>query len=464
MQLERRQATRKDTAVDPDNVNRVAKLLVDAGQATGFEDAETILRGYRIQILARSEACKHPAWQAALLSAVNVGVRAVHGGVGVALAEDPPCVLPSFAGLPLSYALQQLGAQIDDTPESGVPTIIFGRQSLSKIPTIAVHVFAGSWVAGVSPEPVARELGLVSVPAAVLAGAMAVSECFQRMRGFAPAADRYAAISLWRPDLAAQSPDAEGPPIRELPSEAWLLGLGHLGQAYAWLLSLLPYPAGGSRSLVLQDEDRLSDANQATSLLHVSSEVGTRKTRLIEKAMVPLGWDTRLVEHRFLGGKLYAPGEPAVLFAGVDNPEARQLLDDSGFPVILDAGLGAGPDGFLAMSIRRLPAARNSRELWPASALPITPKAHLSPAYRALAAESGDRCGVELLASRTVATAFVGLTAACWAIGGLLRELHGGRRYELIDYTLRNPGNALSVLAHEEKRARVPTVRSADAR
>jgi hypothetical protein len=449
-----------NTTLDPDNVDRVAKLLVDAGQASGFEDAETILRGYRIQILAASQACNEPAWQAALLSVVNAGVRAVHGGVRVVLAEDPPCVIGPLAGLALSHALEHLGAQIDDTLESGVPTIVFAEQPSSEPATIAVYPFAGTWVAGVSPEPVAREHGPTSVPAAVLAGAMAVSECFQRLRGFAPAADRHAAVSLWRPDLDAANPEAEGPPVRELPSEAWLLGLGHLGQAYAWLLSLLPYPSGGSRPLVLQDEDRLSKANQATSLLYVGGEIGARKTRLVESTMAPIGWDTRVVEHRFLGGKLYAPGEPAVVFVGVDNPAARQLLDDSGFPVIFDAGLGAGPDGFLAMSIRRLPGARSSRELWSAAAPP--PSTSLSPAYLALAAQSGDRCGVEMLASRTVATAFVGLTAACWSIGGLLRELHGGCRYELVDYTLRSPGKVLSVPAHEQRRARVPTGASAE--
>ncbi len=449
------------TALDPDEVNRVAKLLVDAGQATGFRDAETILRGYRIQILAASEACNEPAWQAALLSAVNAGVRAVHGGIRVVLDEDPPCVFGPGNDRLLSQALEHLGAQLDDTLESGVPTIVFDDQPPSEAPTVAVYPFAGTWVAGVAPHPFARKLGPPSTPAALLAGAIAVSECFQRLRGFAPAADRRAAVSLWRPDLDAENPEAEGPPISELPAEAWLLGLGHLGQAYAWLLSLLPYPSGGSRPLVLQDEDRLSNANQATSLLHIDGEVGTRKTRLVERTMAPLGWDTRLVEHRFLGGKLYAPGEPAVLFAGVDNPAARQSLDESGFPVIFDAGLGAGPDGFLAMSIRRLPAARSSRELWSAASPP--PNAGLSAAYQALAAESGDRCGVELLATRAVATAFVGLTAACWSVGGLLREMHGGRRYELVDYTLRSPGKVLSVPAHEQRRARVPTVASTGA-
>ena len=38
--------------------------------------------------------------------------------------------------------------------------------------------------------------------------------------------------------------------------------------------------------------------------------------------------------------------------------------------MIYDAGLGAGPDGFLAMSIRRLPGSRPALEIWPAARAP----------------------------------------------------------------------------------------------
>jgi hypothetical protein len=447
-------------SIDADQVNRVAKLLVDAGDAEDFERAGELLRSYRIQILADAESCRGLQWQAALLSAVNTAVRTVHGGVRVILAEDPPCALPGEAGRRLSESLRRRGAQVGGSVEAQPPTIVFGEDSSSARCELRVHAFAGTWVAGVSPEVEQRRYGAVSVPAAVLAAALAVSECFQRLRGFAPAGERRASVSLWRPGLDVDHPDAEGPPLRELPAQAWLLGLGHVGQANAWLLSLLPYPRGGSRPLMLQDDDRLTRANQATSLMHVGADDGVRKTRVVARAMEPLGWDARLIEHRYAGGALYRPGDPMVLFAGVDNPGARHLLDDAGFPVIFDTGLGAGPDGFLSMSIRRLPAARPSRQLWPAS--PPTPVVPDVPIYRALANAGGDRCGVELLASRTVATAFVGLTAACWAVGGLLRELHGGERYELIDYTLRDPGRVSSVVAHEQRLARVPSVRSVE--
>jgi hypothetical protein len=306
-----------------------------------------------------------------------------------------------------------------------------------------------------SPEE--SPAGEASVLAAVLASAMAVSECFQWLRGHAMASDRVARVSLWDPEGGA-----EGPKLTALPKDLWLLGLGHLGQAYAWLLALLPYPAAGTGTIVLQDDDRLSAANRATSMLYRDELVAARirKTRLVAGVLEPLGWDVAMVERRYSGGLLRAGEDPQVLLGGVDNVSARRQFDDTGFPLIYDAGLGAGPDGYLGMTIRRLPGTRPSRDIWSADAPATAGAAAIhGAAYMALEAATKDRCGVEQLAGRTVATAFVGTTAACWVIGGLLRELHGGQALALVDYTLRDPGRIVTVSdagAHAPRLATVP--------
>ena len=480
--------------VDPDDVDRVVKLLADSGQAPTFAAAEQLLRRYRLQLAAGADACATPAWQAALLTAVNAGARAVHGGVSVALGRDARVTLPLGRGRWLSELLTGYGARLADTFDPAVPTIALGTTADAET---VLHPFAGRWRVGMTPStaPIAATAsakatkpspGTAPAPpgtprtapgtatmapapatapttpttppstlAATLAAAVAVSECFQRLRGNPVAADRTVALSLWAPD----DPHAEGPAITELPDSAWLLGLGHLGMAYAWLLGLLPYPPAGDRPLVLQDDDRLSRANRATSMLHRGEALGIRKTRLLEHVLAPLGWDVRLVERRYRGGPLHGDGEPALLLAGVDNPYARRALDQTGFPVIVDAGLGAGPDGFTGMSVRRLPAARPSAQIFAGE--PGPPTASSAPAYADLAARTGDQCGVERLAGRTVATAFVGVTAACWALGGVLRELHGGVRAELVDHDLRDPGTVETIAAADQLSPRITTVRAA---
>jgi hypothetical protein len=445
--------------VDPDSYDRVVQLLVDSDPMLTFDAAARLLRSYRLQMTVAGDAVGDPAWQAAVLTAVNVGGRAVHGGVRVALAENAPCDVPWARGQDLAAALEELGAELVTSPgelDVDVPTIAFGRGAPLPTPSPLgaprVRAFAHQWIAGVVPGAVEIDDTPKSALAAVLAGALAVAECFQWLRGYRVAGERTVRVSLWDPEDGA-----EGPAIVELPAELWLLGLGHLGQAYVWLLTMLPYADNGARPIVLQDNDRLSPANRATSMLYRDEALGMRKTRLAAGVLEPLGWDAALVERRFGGGRLHAGGEPRVLLGGVDNPDARRAYDDSGFPLIVDAGLGAGPDGFLGMTIRCLPGERTAREIWLAAAR-SRPARPLGAAYAALEAETGDRCGVELLAGRTVATAFVGVTAACWVIGGLLRELHGGPRFSLVDHSLRDPNRIVTIAAAGTRPLRMASV------
>jgi hypothetical protein len=448
--------------INTDEYDRVVKLLVDADDTLTFPAARKLLRTYRLQVVVDADACGQAAWQAALLTAVNVGSRAVHGGVRVALGEDAVCCVPWARGRRLSEAVAELGGDvvaIGDTLEASVPTIVFGSGAVDAADSApVVCALAGTWVAAVAPARDVRvdadaPTGSASVLAATLAATIAVSECFQWLRGHAVAGDRAVRVSLWDPLQGS-----DGPSIGGLPSELWLLGLGHLGQAYAWLLGLLPYPAVDAGSLVLQDDDRLSTANRATSMLHQSEAVGVRKTRLTAGVMERLGWETALVERRYGGGSLHTSADPQVMLGGVDNRDARRRLDETGFPLIYDAGLGAGPDGFLGMTVRRLPDLRPSSEIWPDTAPLVARPALSAAAYAALEAETGNRCGVELLAGRSVATAFVGVTAACWVLGGLLRELHGGLALSLVDFSLRDPHQVVALEAIGARPPRVATV------
>lgn len=446
--------------IDPDLYDRVAKLLVDDGTAATFEEAHAVLRTYRLQLVAGHAACHSEAWQAALLTAVNTATRAVHGGVTVILADRHARMrVRSAACGTLAEALTALGATVARNPEPDIPTIYFAEaraRDSSSAPSL--HVAATQWTAGAGPEPPSSAAAAHPL-SAMIAAALAVSECFQWLRGYVVAGERAVGISLWQPELDWLDPAAEGPPIRELPAAAWLLGLGHLGQATAWLMSLLPYSDEDKPQLVLHDNDRITPANRATSMFVTGENaIGRRKARLIADAL-ERRFDTVVIEHRYEGGQLRQPGDPDLLLAGVDNPATRRLLDETGFSVICDAGLGAGPDGFLAMQLRRLPAARPSAEIWASD-----PRArHLHDelsAYRKLEQVSGDRCGVERLAGRTVATAFVGVVAAGCLLGGVVRELHGGTGYGLIDLDLREPNDVVAIPSQDSRRIRLATIRA----
>src|SRR3546814_579691 len=97
-----------------------------------------------------------------------------------------------------------------------------------------------------------------------------------------PAAGRRAVgLSLWRPGPEVdwlQSDESERA-LTYLPSRLWLIGLGHLGQAYLWGLGLLPYRNPAEVTLILQDIDVVTDSTESTSILSDSTIVGKKKTR-----------------------------------------------------------------------------------------------------------------------------------------------------------------------------------------
>ena len=79
------------------------------------------------------------------------------------------------------------------------------------------------------------------------------------------------------------------PELRYLPSNLWLIGLGHLGQAYLWGLGLLPYASDAKVGLVLQDVDVITPSTESTSILSDSTMLRRKKTRVTAAWAEPQG-------------------------------------------------------------------------------------------------------------------------------------------------------------------------------
>ena len=118
--------------------------------------------------------------------------------------------------------------------------------------------------------------------APMLAAALAVNEAFLYVSGHVGVAGRRAVgLSLWDP---APGCDWLGATVTEpvlslLPARLWLIGLGHLGQAYLWGLGLLPFARPQDLSLVLQDIDIITPSTESTSILSDSTLINIKKTR-----------------------------------------------------------------------------------------------------------------------------------------------------------------------------------------
>ena len=429
--------------IGTDQLHRHVKLVLDTGEASSIEEAQRLFDSYRLGILVGADVARSPTLQAAVLTAVNTGRRTFLGEVSVEGMLDVPLLVHWDNCRTLRDAVVDLqGVHRPLAP--GIPRIVFGDTSMmSADADFSVRATFDGWCGGV--VPVDQGIRLMErqecIPAGVLAGALGVAEAFQFIRGDnAASGRREVGLSLWQPEETVNwlTTNELGPPLEVLPTAAWLIGLGHLGQAFLWTLGLLPYEAPEDVNLTLQDFDELVEANDSTSLLTTRSDSGAKKARAMALWCEKRGFRTSIVERRFSNNFHISGDEPRVALCGVDNSVARACLEDVGFSRIIEAGLGAGTQEYLAFQVHTFPATRSARARWgggvhqPTGDLVVD-----NPAYRELATRGVDECGITTLAGRTVGASFVGATTAAVVVAELVRMALGGHRYEVVDGSLR---------------------------
>jgi hypothetical protein len=432
-------------SVDVDDLHRTAKQLFESGQARTLAHATKLLQELILQIDVGPGLQDSPAGQAALLTAVNAGRRAFLGGVAVRIDGDSILTEGWGAGQAASSAVIALGGTVVAELSEDHPTVAITAPGAESVGSIIIRVGWNGWSGGIVPggeEPPQR--GAVAL-AGSLAGALGVGEVFQHCCGSPEAARRDVGISLWRPGADWRSQEAHGPQLRYLPSSLWLLGLGHLGQAYAWSLGFLPYANPAELEVYLMDTDSLVSANLATGLIARELDLGHKKTRVCAAALESIGFRTMIVERLYDQNTWPTADEPMLALGGFDSPIPRSRLGDHRFERVIDAGLGAGPIDYLDMLLFSFPSQLDPRDAFASperAAIQPLPERY-SIEVEQLIAAGRDRaeaeCGVAEIAGVSVAAAFVGATAAVLVIADVLRLLHGGPDLAVLALDLRTP-------------------------
>jgi hypothetical protein len=418
-----------------DGFNRLAKLDLDLGHAECPEAAMAGLRAYSAHIACGPEIVGSRVHQIALLTFVNIASRFALGGVTVSGIEGAPLLAP-LPGSSLMSAVEALGGGAGD-PAGDTPVALVGEMTL--VPERGCQITFEGWRGGVVQPGAARlRERNATVPAAVIAGAFAAAEVFAMLRGETGAGHRTQGLSIWRPDgdedwLSAAS---DGPPLAAMPNHLWILGLGHLGQAFLWTLAMSPYVERKAVRLVLQDTDVITGSTSSTSILTAPSVKG-KKTRTVAAFLEEVGFTTAVIERPFDGEFRRRPDDPSVLVCGVDNALARSQLEIPGFDVIIEAGIGRTATDFRAMRLHSFPSQCTAAELWKAGA--IAPESALQEVqgYRRLREDGVDNCGLARLAGTAVGAPFVGTIAGALMFGLILRLLHGDTLDAVIDLDLR---------------------------
>lgn len=433
------------TQWNAESMHRLAKLALDAGEVATPEAALDLFSRYRLHIHLGTGWADTLAGQACFLTALNTAVRAFLGGVLVSGDLDQVLSVPLHEGRSVRAVTEAIGGAVMERPASDLPTLVIGRAAgqLAATP-FCIQLSWDSWCAAISPA--ANDTGLPCVEdnplSGVVAAAIGVSEAFLHVRGdLLEAGHRCVGMSLWHP-LAVEDWQADahrGPALRYLPKSLWLVGLGHLGQAYAWTLGMLPYPAGERPHLVLQDFDSAAKSNLSTCLLLSEPDLRTRKVRAVAQRLEAAGFAIDMVERRFGPLHQVLTNEPTTALFGVDNTAARRDIDSAGFAKVVEAGLGSGYRDFRNIRVHTFPSPKRATELWPPQS-DIQGTIELNDAYKSLALEHDNLCGMTQLASRAVATPFVGALTSALVLAEVVRPLHGGCIHATLDLQMKDLG------------------------
>jgi hypothetical protein len=417
--------------VHADSFHRLMKLLVDSGEAGTMDEALATFSQYGVRLVLGDDVAESPALQMIALTVINTAARSFQGNVEVRSVGDIALIVPGFEGTQLSDFAVWAGVNPNSSPAGTWPEITIGSVT-GVTGSSNLTPWAAGWTFGIGGK--AKSDADAFAPACVAAGALAVSEAFSILRRDSPFAGRRAvSFSLWsmKADLA-QPPTGTSP---LLDGGLWIIGLGHLGQAYCWTLSMMRKKH--TMQLVLQDVDVVTESTLTTSVLSGVADLKRMKTRAVADWMECRGFETRVVERRFDAATRVGPNEPLTALFGVDNPSARRTCEGAGFTTVLDAGLGSGHTDFRALRVRGFPGASSAARLWAGDA--ARGNGQLAPAYRELVTKGADPCGVTTLATRSVGAPFVGCYAAAIVVAELLRRRAGEVGHDVIDLSLRNP-------------------------
>lgn len=417
------------------NFDRLAKAIMER-HGVSYARAREMLGALHLRLICGEEIRESAALQAALLTAINTGKRAFRGGVTVSLAKDVSLRVPWPGAATLNEVVLALGAQEGlGTPEGITKSLLVGD---AQEVIDANRVVCDGWRAALLP-PGAKTISLGGPDFAlggVFGGAFAVALAFLSAVEISHRdIIEPVGLSLWRPDLCWLDANAAGPSLYGLPAKLWLLGLGHLGQAYGWTLGLLPFSSKTPPTIYLQDYDIVEDGNWSAGLFCEPRHVGKLKTRLAAEWLEQRGFRTRLIERAFDETCKRTSDEPRVALCGFDNAEARQVLEEVGFELVVDAGLGASLDHFDRIVLRTFPdASQTARDTYQKHAADVTA---MNPA---LFGEPDGECGIVFreIAGKAISSSFTGACASALVVGEVLRAMHGGQRREFLSVQLRD--------------------------
>jgi hypothetical protein len=245
-----------------------------------FEEANQLLNESKLVLEADEKLACSYSLQVAYVTCYNIGNRIFKGGIKCILPENTPNLL-KLKGETFIDVLNSLFEINDNVNGSdGTPRLLFGKTPQSEN---EVEIICSGWQGGLNffqSELFILDNAHTSIPlGAILASSYglfwAFDFTFEITKNLQKESFGY---SLWDNSLDYNWNESigEGPNKVKLPSKIWLVGLGHLGQAYLWTLLHLK----NDFEVLLQDFDKLGVENLGSQILSFENQIGKYKTRI----------------------------------------------------------------------------------------------------------------------------------------------------------------------------------------
>lgn len=433
--------------IDVDNVERILLLIIEKYGFKGSVEsvvvqAEEVLEKMVLYVVLGDELKDNINLQSGLSAVINSGKRAFKGGIKIINSD-------SYLGINLpGYVDSTIGDLISngivDTAESVQEemAICIGCRALHKN---QIELKANSWQGGIIPYGKEIELSASAnfILAGNMAGGFAVAYSFMTEIGIIRPLEEPIGLSLWRPDLDWLDGNSSGPDIKYLPTRYWIVGLGHLGQSFQWVLSQLPKKSNQKVEITLQDYDEISNANYSAGLLAEKNLSGMKKTRVSSDFLERHGYFTRIIERGFDKTVLFsAEDDPPIILCGVDSANARENMNQKAFPLFLDSGLGGTLATFDAMAILNFRFMEIDDNLFRVAESDVIHKGIND------LEEDEYECGV--LSRKAISSSFVGIVNASIVVSEIIRSFNQGMAFKTIDCSLRDLEDLVAIPAQDQ--------------
>ncbi|HPF52298.1 MAG TPA: hypothetical protein PK335_12020 [Draconibacterium sp.] len=427
-----------------DEMSRLAMLNIENNPGLaeqgieGYYLAFEQLKRQKLRIVVSSVVSESRALQSALLTAINSGKRAFKGGVFIKMPMDVTLLLPWSRTCTLNDAVVEVGGDLTDVSDASF-TLYIG---IKAVDTDSLEIVANGWQGGVvaAGDDISLTQDSDGVLGGIFAGSLGVALGFLRISGekLDSTADS-CGLSLWRPDLHWLDHEAIGSEIKYFPKKIWLLGLGHLGQAYVWAISLFSFSEPNQLTVMLQDTDIVKPANIDTGLLSDSDscEKKIKKTRLCSKWLEDRHIDTNICERYFDESFNPTDVESDILISGLDSVETRRILNTDKFKNILDCGLGGNKSNFDSISFYNL----GISDLKPEEIWKTTDNSNDNPESRKLYSNIF-ACGEY---DKGIGASFIGGIASTLVLSEIMRAYNGGIAVPHVRMSVRNQKSSINV-------------------